>query len=64
MTSFPSSPFLAEKTVYITDGAMNVSGAADLFANQRAREIAPVRLNRKLWPGSSQEVQLHSGPNC
>ena len=37
-------PILAEKTVYITDGAMNVSGAADLFANQRAREIAPVRL--------------------
>jgi len=37
-------PALAEKTVYITDGAMDVSGAPDLFANQMARSIAPVRL--------------------
>lgn len=41
LSSFPA---LAEKTVYITDGAMDVSGAADLFANQLARAIAPVRL--------------------
>jgi len=37
-------PALAEKTVYITDGAMDVSGSPDLFANRLAREIAPVRL--------------------
>ena len=37
-------PTLAEKTVYVTDGAMEVSGAPDLFANRKARQIAPVRL--------------------
>lgn len=37
-------PMLAEKTVYITDGAMDVSGATDLFVNRLARDIAPVRL--------------------
>jgi asparagine synthase (glutamine-hydrolysing) len=37
-------PVLAERTVYITDGAMDVSGAPDLFANRLARHIAPVRL--------------------
>jgi asparagine synthase (glutamine-hydrolysing) len=37
-------PDLAERTVYLTDGAMDVTGAADLFVNRRARAIAPVRL--------------------
>ena len=37
-------PALAERTVYVTDGAMDVSGSADLFVNRIAREIAPVRL--------------------
>lgn len=37
-------PRLAEKTVYVTDGAMDVSGSPDLFANRIARGIAPVRL--------------------
>ena len=37
-------PDLAEKTVYITDGAMDVSGSADLYANRSARQIAPIRL--------------------
>ena len=37
-------PELAERTVYLTDGAMDVSGAAELFVNRLAREIAPVRL--------------------
>lgn len=35
---------LAEKTVYLTDGAMDVSGAADLYVNRKVREVAPVRL--------------------
>ena len=35
---------LAEKTVYLTDGAMDVSGAPDLFVNRIARQISPVRL--------------------
>lgn len=39
-----SFPALAEKTVYITDGAMDVSGAAELYVNHISRKIAPVRL--------------------
>jgi len=37
-------PALAEKTVYVTDGAMDVSASPDLFVNQMVRRIAPVRL--------------------
>jgi asparagine synthase (glutamine-hydrolysing) len=37
-------PRLAEQTVHITDGAMDVSGAAELYVNRLARQIAPVRL--------------------
>lgn len=35
---------LARDTVYLTDGAMDVSGAPDLFVNRLAREIAPIRM--------------------
>jgi asparagine synthase (glutamine-hydrolysing) len=35
---------LAEKSVYVSDGAMDVTGAVELFANRLAREIAPVRM--------------------
>jgi asparagine synthase (glutamine-hydrolysing) len=41
LTEFAS---LAERTVYITDGTMDVSGSADLFVNRIARQIAPIRL--------------------
>jgi asparagine synthase (glutamine-hydrolysing) len=37
-------PRLAEQTVCITDGAMDVTGAAELYVNRLARQIAPVRL--------------------
>ena len=37
-------PTLAERTVFLTDGAMDVSGASELYANTLARRIAPVRL--------------------
>jgi asparagine synthase (glutamine-hydrolysing) len=37
-------PALAEKTVYVTDGAMDVSASPDLFVNRIAREIAPIRM--------------------
>jgi asparagine synthase (glutamine-hydrolysing) len=37
-------PELAARTVYLTDGTMNVSAAPDLYANQFARLIAPIRL--------------------
>jgi len=41
---FADFPALAEKAVYVSDGTMDVSGAVELHANRRAREIAPVRL--------------------
>jgi len=34
----------AERTVYMTDGCVAVNHSADLYANSRAREIAPVRM--------------------
>ena len=37
-------PTLAERSVAISDGAMDVTGAAELYANRFAREIAPIRL--------------------
>jgi asparagine synthase (glutamine-hydrolysing) len=35
---------LAEKSVYVSDGAMDVTGSVELFTNRLAREIAPVRM--------------------
>lgn len=35
---------LAEKSVYVSDGAMDVTGSVELFANRLAREVAPVRM--------------------
>ena len=37
-------PKLAAQTVYLSDGAMDVSGSPDLFVNRQARQIAPVRM--------------------
>lgn len=34
----------AEKTVYITDGYLDVSRAPEIYLNRKAREIAPVRI--------------------
>ena len=41
---FRDFPALAEKTIYLTDGAMDVSGAVELYVNRQAKEIAPIRL--------------------
>jgi asparagine synthase (glutamine-hydrolysing) len=37
-------PALAEKTVYVTDGTLDISGAVDIYANRIARKLAPVRV--------------------
>ena len=37
-------PRLAARTIYLSDGAMDVSGSPDLFVNRHARQIAPVRM--------------------
>jgi asparagine synthase (glutamine-hydrolysing) len=42
LSAFPS---LAERVVYLSDGATEVKGTCDLFAQQVARKIAPDRLS-------------------
>lgn len=37
-------PDYAERAVYLTDGCVDVGRAPDLYLNERAREIAPVRM--------------------
>jgi asparagine synthase (glutamine-hydrolysing) len=39
-----SFPRYAERTVYLSDGCCEVMRATDLYANEQAREIAPVRM--------------------
>jgi asparagine synthase (glutamine-hydrolysing) len=34
----------AERTVYLTDGCVDVSRATDLYLSERARQIAPIRM--------------------
>jgi asparagine synthase (glutamine-hydrolysing) len=36
--------YYAERTMYLTDGCAHVNQCADLYLNERAREIAPVRM--------------------
>ena len=49
-TLLVDAPFLnnfdqyAEKTVYITDGYLSIVGSSEVYVNNRAREIAPIRL--------------------
>lgn len=37
-------PYYAERAVYLTDGCAAVHHSADLYVNEKAREIAPVRM--------------------
>jgi asparagine synthase (glutamine-hydrolysing) len=37
-------PYFAERTVYLTDGNLNVTGSPGLFGHRLARQIAPIRL--------------------
>lgn len=37
-------PRYAERAVYLSDGCVEVNRAPDLFANEKAREVAPVRM--------------------
>lgn len=41
---FADFPALAERTVQLSDGTMDVSGSVELYANRIARRIAPIRL--------------------
>jgi asparagine synthase (glutamine-hydrolysing) len=37
-------PYYAERTVYLTDACVEVNRSPDLYVNEKAREIAPVRI--------------------
>jgi len=37
-------PYYAERTVYLTDGCAGVSQSPDLYLNELARQIAPIRM--------------------
>jgi len=37
-------PYYAERTVYLTDGTVDVGRSPDLYLNEKARDIAPVRM--------------------
>lgn len=37
-------PYYAERTIYLTDGCACVNRSSDLYANERAAKIAPVRM--------------------
>lgn len=37
-------PYYAERAVYLSDGCVEVNRAPDLFVNEKARQIAPVRM--------------------
>ena len=37
-------PYYAQQTVYLSEGGVDLSRAPDLYLNERARDIAPVRL--------------------
>lgn len=37
-------PPLAKQTIYLSDGTMDVTGTIDLFVQQAAREVAPIRV--------------------
>lgn len=41
---FRDFPQLAQQAVFASDGTMDVSGAVEIYANRRARQIAPIRL--------------------
>lgn len=50
-------PKLAERTIYLTDGSMDISNAHDLYLNKMAREIAPVRITGKF---GSEVIRDHT----
>jgi len=41
---FTNFPALAEQTVWLTDGCLDICGSHEVYLSRRARELAPVRL--------------------
>jgi asparagine synthase (glutamine-hydrolysing) len=54
---FAEFPRLAEKTIYMTDGTLDVTSTHDLYFNKLAREIAPIRVTGKF---GSEVIRDHT----
>jgi asparagine synthase (glutamine-hydrolysing) len=54
---FSEFPRLAERTIYVTDGSLDVSSTHDMYFNKLAREIAPIRVTGKF---GSEVIRDHS----
>ena len=54
---FSDFPSLAEKTIYVTDGTLDVSSTHDMYFNKLAREIAPIRVTGKF---GSEVIRDHT----
>jgi len=54
---FSAFPRFAEKTLYVTDGGLDVCSAHDMYFNELARRIAPTRVTGKF---GSEVVRDHS----
>ena len=54
---FAEFPQLAEKTIYITDGNLDVANTHDMFFNRLARSIAPIRVTGKF---GSEVIRDHT----
>ena len=54
---FSDFPKLAEKTIYVTDGSVDVSSTHDMYFNKLAREIAPIRVTGKF---GSEVIRDHT----
>lgn len=55
-------PHWAEKTVYVTDGYLNVTFASEIFIHKLARELAPIRLTGN-WGGEVLRSLQHIKAN-
>src|SRR5580658_2332051 len=56
---FARFPHYAERSVYLTDGCVEVTRAPDLYLSERAREIAPVRMTG-LYGDEIQRPQIRA----
>lgn len=54
---FSEFPRLAEKTIYVTDGSLDISSTHDMYFNKLAREIAPIRVTGKF---GSEVIRDHT----
>jgi len=54
---FSDFPTLAEKTIYLTDGTLDVSSTHDMYFNKLARDIAPIRVTGKF---GSEVIRDHT----